>query len=262
VINLARFAVVGIVVVGAACGRNGLDPSDQTLLLDRDVALYAADAAGQDIEFMHGPGGHFGLGLGPAPGFFECESVERDGLTVTRACEYYAADGTPQTAFDPGVTDRIVMHVELSGEIDRGPWSATVDRERDIVVTGLVADTGQHVWNATGTGTMSRIRTTRDGDEVQMDMSSTSSATDVIIPVPRTSDGWPLGGTITTSVSIDITGGDMDGEHHTRDVTIVFDGTQYAEVTVNGETFTIDLANRQHTGRRGRHGHGGPGPHQ
>ena len=54
----------------------------------------------------------------------------------------------------------------------------------------------------------------------------------------------------------------MDGEQHTRDVTIVFDGTQYAQVTVNGETFTVDLANRQHMGRHGRQGPGGPGQHR
>lgn len=260
--HVTRYIAVAALVLGAACAREGFDPNDPAVMLDRDVALYAADAAGQDVEFMHGPGGRFGLGLGMGPGTFDCAPVDPPHLTVTRTCEYYDAAGDPQTAFDSATTDRVVMHVEMTGDIDRGPWSATVSRIRDIEVAGLVSAEGQHTWNATGSGTMSRIRTARDGGEVQMDMTSTMTATDVVIPVPRTPTGWPLGGTIATSVTVSITGGPMDGEQHVRDVTIVFDGTQYAEVTVNGETFTVDLANRQHVGRQQRHGHGGRGPHR
>jgi hypothetical protein len=228
--------------------------------LDRDVALIAADAAGQDIEMMRGPGGRFGLGLPAGPGNFECNDVAPPGLTVTRTCTFYDANGAVQDAFDAQTTATVIVHVAMEGTIDRGEWSATVSRVRDYTVTGLEGDETTLTWSGTGSGTMTRIRQTRDGDEIQMDMVSEEEATGVVIPVPRTPDGWPLAGTMTSSVTVTITGGPHDGETRQRDVTITFDGTQYATVTVNGETFTIDLANRRHAGR-GRLGHSGPGPH-
>jgi hypothetical protein len=61
----------------------------------------------------------------------------------------------------------------------------TVSRVRDLEVTGLADDDGTAMWNGSGSGTMSHIRQTRDGGEVQMDMTSGETATDVVIPVPR-----------------------------------------------------------------------------
>jgi hypothetical protein len=227
-------------------------------MLDRDVALFAADAAGQDVEVMRGPGGRFGLGLGADPGSFECGTVERNGMTLVRTCAFFDASNTPQPAYDPAATESVVVHVEMSGSVDRGDWgSSSVNRVRDFTVTGLAGTETSATWNGRGSGTMSRIHQTRDGDEMQMEMSSTETVTDVVIPVPRTETSWPLGGAISKSVSVTITGGPRDGTTHERDVTIAFDGTQYATVTVGGETFTVDLANRQHMGRHGKRG----GPH-
>jgi hypothetical protein len=255
VTGTVKTLALGALVLAAACSQEGTSPAD--VALDRDVALFSADAAGQDIEFMRGPGGRFGMGLPAGPGNFECTDAAPPGLTVTRTCAFYDADGNEQEAFVAGETDRVVVHVELEGAIDRGQWSGTVSRVRDFEVDGLTGDDSTATWNGSGSGTMSRIRQARDGDEVQMDMVSEEMATDVVIPVPRRPDGWPLAGTITSSVSVTFTGGPKDGETVTRDVTITFDGTQYATVTVNGETFTIDLANRQHAGRH----HRGPGRH-
>lgn len=250
-----RILAFGALVAVAACA-DGTGSAD--VMLDSDVALFSADAAGQDIEFMRGPGGRFGIGLPAGPGNFECTDAEFRGLTVTRSCRFYDADGNEQESFVAGETDRAVVHIEVDGSIDRGEWSGTVSRVRDFEVTGLTGDDGTATWNGSGSGTMSRIHQTRDGEAVQKDMVSEETVTDVVIPVPRRPDGWPLSGTITSSVTVTITGGPRDGETRTRDVTITFDGTQYATVTVNGETFTIDLANRQHA-RRGRMQHDGLG---
>lgn len=250
-----RTLAFGALALAAACSQEGTSPAD--VALDQDVALFSADAAGQDIEFMRGPGGRFGMGLPALPDRFECGDHAPPGLTVTRTCTFYDADGNEQDAFVAGETDRVVVHVEIEGSIDRGPWSGTVSRVRDFEVAGLLGDDSTATWNGSGSGAMTRIRQTRDGGEVQMDLTSEETVTDVVIPVPRRPDGWPLSGTITSSVSVTFTGGPRDGETVTRDVTITFDGTQYATVTVNGETFTIDLANRQHAGRH----HRGPGPH-
>lgn len=254
--NTMRMTVLALAV--AACAREGTAPGTDAAL-DANVALFAADAAGQDVEIMRGPGGRFGLGLPADSGSFECGTVERDGMTVTRTCAFSDVRGTEQPAFDAETTESVVMHVEMSGSIDRGDWgSSSVRRVRDLVVTGLAGRETSLTWNGTGSGSMSRIHQARDGGEVQLEMVSSLTATDVVIPVPRAPDGWPLGGTISTRVSVTITGGLHDGATHGRDVTITFDGTQYATVTVGDETFTVDLANREHHGGRGPRG--GPGP--
>jgi hypothetical protein len=76
-------------------------------------------------------------------------------------------------------------------------------------------------------------------------MSSTSVIEDVIHPVPRTDDAWPLSGTITRNVTINGPDGDVT---KSRTVVIIFNGTNlvtmtvYGESTVDGETFEIDLS--------------------
>ena len=52
---------------------------------------------------------------------------------------------------------------------------------------------------------------------------------------------WPLSGTITREMMAEIS---RDGETRTveRTVMIEFNGTQFVTVTVDGETFTMDLA--------------------
>jgi hypothetical protein len=253
----ARLAVLGLALAAAACAKDGTG-LDAEATLNSDVALFAADAAGQDVEIMRGPGGRFGLGLPADPGSFECGTVERGGMTVTRTCAFYDADGAEQASYDALTTESVVLHVEMNGSVDRGDWgSSSVSRVRDFTVTGLAGAETSVTWNGTGSGTMSRIHQTRDGDDVQMEMTSSQTVTDVVIPVPRTLDGWPLGGTIALSVTVTITGGPRDGTTHQRDVTITFDGTQYATVTVGDETFTVDLANREHRRRRGPRGGGG-----
>lgn len=252
-----RILSVVAVVALAACGGDGVGPSAAPALFDRDVALYAADGAGQDVEVMRGPGGRFGMGLPAGPGEFECGTFDRRGATVERTCEFFDANGDPQAEYDADATATVVVHAEIAGTMNRGTWGGTMNRVSDVTVSGLAGAETSIVWNGTGSGTMSRLRQTRDGGEMQLDMSGTHVVTDLEIPVPRTEDGWPLGGSITSTVTVTITGGER-GTTHERDVTITFDGSQFATVTVGDETFTIDLANREHHGPGRGRGPGGP----
>ena len=45
-------------------------------------------------------------------------------------------------------------------------------------------------------------------------------------------------------MTVTFIGGPRDGETITRRTTLEFNGTQYATLTVNGETFQVDLARR------------------
>lgn len=249
----ARLGLLGLAVMVGACSSDPAAPTDNSTL-NSDVAAFTAEAVGQDIEFMHGPRGLWGLGFGGEFGRFECISVEHEGFSFERTCTFYDAGGVEQEAYDAETTASAAFHVSLSGSFDRGDWgSASFSKVRDLTVTGLEGQETSRTWNGSGTGTMTGVHMNRDGETVQMDVSTTGSITDLVIPVPRTDTSWPLSGTIAYSVSVTFTGGPHDGETRTRDVTVTFDGTQYATVTVNGETFTIDLAARRCTDARDGH---------
>ena len=79
-------------------------------------------------------------------------------------------------------------------------------------------------------------------------MSSTSLIEDVVHPVPRTHDAWPLSGTITRDVTIVVVNGPDGDVTKSRTVVITFNGTNLATMTVDGESFEIDLSTRS-----GRH---------
>ncbi|MCH7892034.1 MAG: hypothetical protein IH921_11085 [Gemmatimonadetes bacterium] len=101
---------------------------------------------------------------------------------------------------------------------------------------------------------MSRSQHTDADGTRTYDMSSTSVIEDVIHPVPRTDDAWPLSGTITRDVTIKVVNGPDGDVTKSRTVVIIFNGTNlvtmtvYGESTVDGETFEIDLSTRS-----GRH---------
>ncbi len=61
---------------------------------------------------------------------------------------------------------------------------------------------------------------------------------------------WPLSGTITRIVTITPTGTD-GGAPVTRTIVVTFNGTANVPATVNGETFTLNLAARRAV-RRGQ----------
>ncbi len=241
----------GVVIGLVACSKDGAGPTSSDLLLNQEVANVSADAAARDVEFMHGPGGPMGFGFHGDRAHFDCAAGEAHGLTVTRTCIYKDADGDNQAAYDSVTTSSVSVHVTVTGSVDRGHFSETVNDVRDYTVSGLTGEETQQTWNGTGSGTSTKVRD-KDSMTIQLDMTHQESATNVVIPVPHTDNSWPLSGTIQEHVTVKITGGSKDGTTETRDVTITFDGTQFATVTVNGDTFQVDLAAR---GKPERHGH-------
>ncbi len=218
-------------------------------LVNADVAMVTADAVGEDVELMRGPGGNFGLGLAADRGRFECNDVSRPNYTVERTCTFKDAAGNVQTAYDSLTTASVLVVASVTGEMTRGPMSMTVDRDREFTVTGLAGSETTATWNGTGTGTLQRVRTSEDGTVRQYDMSYTVRRTNVVLPVPRTATSWPVSGTVTKSVTVKFTGGPNDGKTVTREVVVTFNGTATPTATINGEPWELDLAER---GRRRR----------
>lgn len=254
--TLRLLAAAGLLAGLAGCD-SSTEPMSSELAADLAVAAMSGEAAAQHVEMMRGPGGPLGFGFRADPGKFECTAGGRDGLTVTRKCSFFDASNASQTAYDAATTDKVVLEVEVDGAIERGHMSGTIHRESQLTVTGLAGAETSMTWNGSSSGTSTRVHT-RDGGSMQLDMSEEEAIGGVVIPVPRTPTSWPTAGTITRQVTVTFTGGPKDGTTETRNVTITFNGTQYAGITVNGETFQFDLAKRGKPG----HGMGGPGGHR
>lgn len=240
-------ALLPLLVVAAACNTNATDADNLTL--NQDVATVTADAAAQDVELMRGPGGHLGMRLPADPSRFECTSDSREGLTVERSCVFKDAGGAVQSGYDPTSTASVTVHAKVDGSIDRGHWSGEIHRVRDFTVSGLAGAETKITWNGTGSGTSSGVHPKREGTSVTYSMTEHQTVTNVVIPVPRTETSWPLSGSIASNVTAK-----MGDSTRVRNSVITFNGTQYATVVVNGDSFQFDLA------ARGRAHHGGGHP--
>lgn len=236
-------------------GPEALDLGD----LDLDVAVMAAEATLDDVQSMTlatwGIGGPSGAaaagpehqGGGMAPG---------DDISRTRTVTYYDALGAVMETFDDLLTASLRIVIETEGSVSRDHWSATIDRDRDMTATGLLGEEIQRTWNGVGSSDVSRSRHSDEYGDREYEMESDSQIDDVVVGVPRSEFPYPLSGTITRHVVINITNGPNGDETRERTVVITFDGDNTATMRVGDEEFEIDLDDRQ--GRRpDRKGHGG-----
>lgn len=271
--TLRRILPIGLLAVlpMTACdGSSGLDSLLDEAQLNYDVAVVSADATIQNLDFMNAATGGGVAGLvfpalvdGPqfnclqADALGGCQRGFHDGFTVSREVTFYDSLGVEQAAFDKLLTASMHIVVDVSGERQRANWSGSIERHRDMWVTGLVGEETERTWNGTGENSVLRSRHVDTLPTRTYDMEGSSTLEDVVVPHPRTSESWPVSGTITREVHVQVL---VDGEvvrEADRTVVVVFDGTQYAEMTVNGETFTIDLAERRlKRGRKHRQGQG------
>ena len=227
---------LGLLVLAACSDTVGPDAFEDSLTLD--VAMIAADAV---IDAFGDIGLLFGGGAFPAPS-------QASTRTVTHTATFFDADGNEQEARDPLTTASIHLVIESTQEFSRDSWSGTGTRSRDLMITGLEGEETTRTVNGTGSGSVTRSQHTDADGTRTYDMSSTSVIEDVIHPVPRTDDAWPLSGTITRDVTINVINGPDGDVTKSRTVVITFDGTNLATMTVSGETFEVDMSTRS-----GRH---------
>lgn len=270
-----RYLAAGLLAIAAACSSN---PTTSTTTvdanLDLDVATAAADATTEDVDVMAGMDGNIGF-LVSAPlgdfasildpgghrpgitgchfggGHFTCPPVNRNGLTVNRTITFLDGSGNAQTDYDSLLTASIHVVATVSGDVSHGPWSASVNRQRDFTISGLLGTETTRTVNGTGADTVSRARMTITGGTRSYDLAGTSIVDNVVMPVRAEGvDPWPLSGTITRTYTVTRTSGPDSGQSFTRTVVITFNGTSTPTALVNGESFTLDLSHRTAT----RHG--------
>jgi hypothetical protein len=266
--KLLSTILIGAFVVLSIAGCDDTSQPETPSSINFDAAVVAADGTLEDLRMMHGPGlGLPGIVFPPLPnendcpidgGQFHCQPRHRDGLTFTRTITYLDLDGSSivdgdgDPLYDERITDGIRYEISVLGDISREWWSATVERQRDLTVTGLLNDNdddadnddGVVTWSGSGAGDVERSRHTDGGELRVYHMVSSSTIDHVVVPYPRTEEGWPLSGTIERSVTLTRTLPSGDTETVQRDVTVSFDGSQFATVTVGEDTFTLDLSER------------------
>ena len=204
--------------------------------LTLDVAMFAADAAIDefgDMGRLFGGGGHQG---------------------GTHTATFYDVDGNEQDALDPLTTASIHLVIESTREFSRDNWTGSGTRSRDILITGLLGEETTRTVDGTGSSSVTRSQHTDEDGTRTYDMLSTSTIVDVVHPVPRTDESWPLSGTITRNVTINVINGPEGDVTRTRTVVITFNGTDMPSMTVDGEPFEVDMSTR--SGRRPFHRRG------
>ena len=217
--------MTGLVALGLAVSAcdNATAPSLSDQALNASVAMVAADEAISDVGMMRDP--------------------ERGGLPLggERTVTYLDAAGNTQSAFDDLTTATILITSELSGDLGRDTWSATVSRSSELVITGLEGEETSRTVNGSGAQTATRSRHSDEFGTRMLGMSGTSSIENVVVGVPREDNPYPLSGTIRRAMTVNIVNGPDGDATRSKDVVITFDGTQFPAMTVDGEPFEIDL---------------------
>ncbi|MGQ0703593.1 MAG: hypothetical protein ACT4PM_10725, partial [Gemmatimonadales bacterium] len=247
-------------------------PNAATPQLDADLAMVAADQVAEDVDIMREPvlfplmpfGGGLSLAGGLGTGHFgppsictynsstqrvECPTINRGSLTVTRSYQFKDENGNVQQQYDPLLTASANLRTMVDGELSHDAWSASIHRERDLTATGLLGEETQRTWNGTGASAITRSRHTDNGEERSYNLSCETTVDDVVLPVPRSDERFPISGTITIHCTVTFVGGPRDGQTIERTMTITFDGDQTATVTVGDRTFEIDLKARHRRDR-------------
>lgn len=177
-------------------------------------------------------------------GRFTCPPITSNGLTLNRDYAFYDANNVTMSAYDSLLTASANFHISVTGVHTADAGADTVNRDRTLTVTGLAGHETSRTWNGTGTRTdggwrafTGVIRTYHTTDNVTI--------SNVVVNLPRSSNPWPMSGTITRQISGTATvvkAGVTKTFSVTRTVTITFNGTVDATVTVGTSTYTLDLS--------------------
>ncbi len=260
-----RFTTMAVLLVSlvlAACNDPQAPADEEEALIDLDVAQYVAENTSDDIVVMTTE-----AQLAMLPGFANTQGCERrplsrifcgarkfsgeGNLSISREVTFYGIDESGnvyvQEEYDAATTDSINYKLLIEGSRettrDGKQINMTVNRQRDFTVSGLYGEEEQRTWNGTGSAEVNRTTTSDEFGTRTYDMSSTSTVENVVIAVPRAGT-WPLSGTITRHVTVEVVNGLGDTRKRERTVVVTFDGSQFASIDINGEIFILDLETR------------------
>lgn len=267
--------VLGLAAVSAACSADSMNPIQISADdVDQAAVISASDATAEDVSVMTASdmtmsGGAVasrtdgGLLLSRVPmantpsyewtfggtctfanGRFTCPPISNGGLTLTRDYAFFDANQTAQSAYDASTTASANFHVLVTGVHTALTGADTVNRERNLTVSGLAGAETSRTWNGTGTRTDGGYR--QDATATRnYDTNDNVTVANVVVNLPRSSNPWPISGTITRQISGTAKVSRLGVSKSfsvDRTVTITFNGTQQAAVMVNGNSYTLDLS--------------------
>ncbi|MFL5616478.1 MAG: hypothetical protein ACJ796_22620 [Gemmatimonadaceae bacterium] len=177
-------------------------------------------------------------------GRFTCPPISAGGLTLNRDYAFFTADQTAQSAYDASATASANFHVSVAGVHVADAGADTVNRDRTLTVSGLSGTETSRTWNGTGARTDGGYRTQGDVKR-SYHVSDAVTVSNVLVNLPRSSNPWPISGTITrhvTGTAAVEKSGVSKSFALDRTVTVTFNGTQYAAVAVGGNSYTLDLS--------------------
>lgn len=225
----------------AACDDTTTTNPEVASQLNADIAEVVADAALTDLGIM--------AAAAPVRGPFAASQANglgpRGALERDRTVTYFDEAGAEQEEYDEETTASLRVVTTIEGDIERDHMSASVDRARDMTATGLLGDETERTWNGTGTNEVARTRVSDEFGTRSYDLTAEAFIDGVVRAVDKTTQPWPLAGTITREVVVVIVNGPNGDEVRERRTVLTFNGTQYATLDVDGETFEVDLAARQ-----------------
>ncbi len=166
-----------------------------------------------------------------------------------RTVTYYNAADSVQAGFDPATTKKIVFVTSDTGNFTRAKGQDTLTdssaRARTATLVRIPGADTIHTWNAIGSANHFWSRVGPNGTR-SYKMVATDSTIDLKYRLPRALNPYPISGQIIRNVAVVRTRTPKDSTtttvEKTRRVVITFDGTSTAQMTVNGEAFTIDLS--------------------
>ncbi len=245
-------ALLGASVLVAGCDESTA-PDEFTDAMVIDAAVLAADATVEEVNMWSES---FGFGLAPVSSQYDVTSGETAAFgspggrgswsgdfSGTREVTFFDAEGVEQGEYDPLLTASIYIVREIQGTIVRDRFTAEIERERAMTVSGLLGEESTRTWNGEGSSSVSRAGVLEDGTERSHTAEGTYEFDDVVVPIPGSDSRWPLSGTVTRMMTMTRVLGD---ETQTREVEIIitFNGTAMVTALVNGEEVEIDLSAR------------------
>jgi hypothetical protein len=211
--------------------------------------------------------------------WFVCEPVtDERGATITRSYAFFDAGGAAQEAFDEELTTAIGLRLALEAHPERDGNTGTILIEQDLLVSGLAGTETSRVWSGTISehreGVPPQRPPRQDGEEAvegqggprsggpgdpgqggppsgdgerpapgerpdpsDLVMDETVTISDVVLDYPLSEGAFPLSGSIAREAHLE---GGPEGAVD-RSSLLTFNGTQYATLTVGGETSEVDL---------------------
>lgn len=235
----------------AACSES---PQEVTPDLSLDlVAQVAADGAIDDLSYMNAS--HPADAGLPGPDGAGPNGRRRP---AARDVSFFDVNGVEMEAYDSLLTASMSWSHSHTVEFTRGATTGSSSRSREMTVSGLLGTETERTHNGTGSGSVSRVQVSDDAGTRSYTMESATQVDEVVHAIDREASPWPLSGSITRVMTVQVVNGPNGDANRSRTSTITFNGTQFATMVVDGETFEVDLAARrgqraaQQGPRRGR----------